>query len=335
MTTKITYKNIVKIAEKIKLYVEKNQILPGTVTVDNATFTYIDAAYLFSQAVRNPGKNVNLVKCNKAPDPSGSTVDLQLNVAQYKSLAKNLYDFMSNPKHHRLPNYLEYSGKQIKQRVFIYSFAKIIVFYSKEKRLPTSCKFKTSETVAKSTASSTSNSQKTTTSKKKHGHATKSGCDNRGQNTSVYCGPHSLQECIRNLTGKIIKQSQLAAWAGTGSGGTDHVGLETAVAKASKTLGVKLTCKWYNFSDLGWDGINKILKSDNKDCVIHNLYRNKWGHYEVINSINGSNIKVQNSLGDKCSQGCYCGYVEDRSSSEFKSYINGISQKSVLVISRG
>ena len=26
MTTKITYKNIVKIAEKIKLYVEKNQI---------------------------------------------------------------------------------------------------------------------------------------------------------------------------------------------------------------------------------------------------------------------------------------------------------------------
>lgn len=169
---------------------------------------------------------------------------------------------------------------------------------------------------------------------KKYGHATSPGCDNRGQNNSVNCGPHSMQEVIRNLTGKVIKQSTLAAWAGTGSGGTDHHGLETAIAKAAKQLGVKFTVKWYNFSDLGWNGIDKIIKSNNQDCIIHNCYRLKWGHYEVVNSISGSNVKVQNSLGNQGCGSCYCGYVEDRSATEFRNYINGISQKSVMVITR-
>lgn len=170
---------------------------------------------------------------------------------------------------------------------------------------------------------------------KKYGHATKSGCDNRGQNNGVYCAPHSMQEIIRNLTGKVISQSTLASWAGTTSSGTGHGGIESAIAKAAKYLGVNLSCRWYNFSELGWDGINRILNSNNQDCIIHNLYRLSDGHYEVINSISGSNVKVQNSLGDRCSGGCYCGYVENRSTSTFRSYINGISQKSVCVITRG
>lgn len=331
--TEIKFKTIVKISKKIKTYVEKETKLPGKVTVDNATYTIQDAAYLISKAVQNPGKSVKLIKCSLAPKPSGETVDLKLTQTSYQSLAKKLSNFMSKKENKRLPNYLSGFGKKIKQRVFIYSFAKIIVFYDTEGRLPKTCGFKTSEVTKKATSTSTSSSAKKA-SKKKHGHATKHGCDNMGQNNSVKCGPHSMQEVIRNLTGKVIKQSTLASWAGTTSSGTDHQGLETAIAKASKQTGVKLTCKWYNFSSLGWSGINKILKSSNKDCIIHNLYRNKWGHYEVINRISGSNVKVQNSLGDKCNGGCYCGYVEDRSTSEFKSYINGISQKSVLVITR-
>lgn len=170
---------------------------------------------------------------------------------------------------------------------------------------------------------------------KKYGHATESGCDNRGQNNGVYCGPHSMQECIRNLTGKVIPQSTLASWAGTTSGGTDHEGIETAIAMAAKKLSVELNCKWYNFSDLGWNGIKKILESNNQDCIVHNLYRDQWGHYEVVNKIYDSYCDVQNSLGDSCSSGCYCGYVEDRYLSTFQRYISGISQKSVLVITRG
>lgn len=169
---------------------------------------------------------------------------------------------------------------------------------------------------------------------KKYGHSTISGCDNRGQNTSYYCGCHSLQEVFRNLTGKVVKQSTIASVAGTTTSGTDHQGLNTAVAWFNKKYNFNLKVEWKNFSDLGWKGLEKLIKSDNKDFVIHNLYRNQWGHYEVVNNISGSNVKVQNSLGSSCSNGCYCGYVEDRSTSEFRSYISGISQKSVMVITR-
>ena len=102
---------------------------------------------------------------------------------------------------------------------------------------------------------------------------------------------------------------------------------------------MKLSVKWYNFSELGWTGIKKILASKNQDCVIHNLYRRNgdfgYGHYEVVNAVNDANINVQNSLGNQTCNGCYCGYIEYRTKSEFEYYINGISQKSVMVITKG
>ena len=175
----------------------------------------------------------------------------------------------------------------------------------------------------------TTNSNQSTV--KKYSHATKSGCDNMGQNNSVYCGPHSLQEVFRNLTGIVVPQSTIAGWCGTTSAGTSHAGLESGVAKFNSKYGKKLKVQWKNFSDLGWSGIDKIVKSSNQDCIIHNLYRNQWGHYEVVNAVS-SNVTVQNSLGSTCSSGCYCGYIEYRSQSTFTYYINGISQKSVMVI---
>ena len=78
--------------------------------------------------------------------------------------------------------------------------------------------------------------------------------------------------------------------------------------------------------------VKKVIDSNDKDCIIHNLYRNQWGHYEVINKVYDDYCDVQNSLGDTCSSGCYYGYVEERYLSTFRSYISGISQKSVMVI---
>lgn len=166
---------------------------------------------------------------------------------------------------------------------------------------------------------------------KKYGHSKTNGCDQMGQNTSYYCGCHSLQEVFRNLTGKEVPQKTIAKWAGTTSSGTGHDGLNTAVAMFNKKYKQNLTVKWKYFSDIGWKGVKKIIDSKNQDCVIHNLYRNRYGHYEVINKANEP-IRVQNSLGSKCSKGCYCGYEESRTQSTFKSYINGISQKSIMVI---
>ena len=168
-------------------------------------------------------------------------------------------------------------------------------------------------------------------SKKKYGHSTEHCCDDMGQNNGYYCGCHSLQEVFRTLTDIVVPQSTIAGWAGTTTSGTGHWGLETAVAKFNSKYGKNLKVQWFNFSDLGWSGIKDIINSNDKDCIIHNLYRDEWGHYEVINNV-GDEINVQNSLGSTCSNGCYYGYIEYRSQSTYRRYISGISQKSVMVI---
>ena len=320
MSKTFKWASIVAKAKETKARVEKEHKLKLFDGCNTAETTYI-----FNKAVLNPGKDVTLTRdYSNCKDCTGTGINKTLKKSQYKDCSSRLIKFMEDKsKGYKAPNYITFGSEKISVRLSAYICSKIILYYNNHTRLPDEVKVQNSVFYDKKEVN------------KKYGHATISGCDNRGQNNGVYCGPHSMQEVIRNLTGKVIPQSTLASWAGTGSGGTGHGGIETAIAKAAKQLDVKLTCKWYNFSDLGWNGINKILKSSNQDCIVHSLYRSTWGHYEVINSISGSNVKVQNSLGSYCSRGCYCGYVEDRSTSEFRRYISGISQKSVLVVTRG
>jgi len=143
-----------------------------------------------------------------------------------------------------------------------------------------------------------------------------------------------VQEILRNLTGVIISQDTLAEVIGTTYDGSDHDGINTSFAWFNNNYDYNLDVEWKNFSDLGWDGINDILESNNQDCGIHELYRDQYGHYTNFDEIYGDTIDVHNSLGDYCSSGCYCGYTENRSKSEARSYISGISQKSVIVVTR-
>ena len=319
---KVSKETIKKIANKVKTYVEENKKLPSTVVIDNVKYNWPQVWYILSWAVNNLNKDLselpNVIACK---NPTGDDINEDIKPEDYKKQASNIVKYIKENSW-KCPNYVTSikSKKRIAPNLSSYANARIIVWYYAHKALPNYCNFN-----SKAFSGST---------KSKYGHATKSGCNNMGQNNSVKCGPHSMQEVIRNLTGKIITQETLASWAGTGSAGTSHAGIETAMAKAGKELNVTFNLKWYNFSDLGWDGIKKILASKNKDCIIHNLYRNKYGHYEVVNAVNDSNINVQNSLGNSCSNGCYCGYIEYRTKSEFRSYINGISQKSVLVVTK-
>ena len=52
----------------------------------------------------------------------------------------------------------------------------------------------------------------------------------------------------------------------------------------------------------------------------------------MINKVYDDYCDVQNSLGDYCDYPAYYGYVEERYLSTFRSYISGISQKSIMVI---
>lgn len=327
--TKIKWNEIVKIAENIKKGVETNAKIPSVKGYSQAQLLYI-----MGEAVRNPKKDVEVRKVSPCPDCTGSGINTDLSESEYKKLAYNTNEWIRD--RNIAPNYTVHGKYMISNRLELYCFSKIVVWYDEHKKLPKTCLFNNNVfySNASSSSSSSKSSSSSTSSNKKYGHATKSGCDNRGQNTGYYCACHSLQEVIRNLYGIVVPQSTLASVMGTTTAGTGHWGIETAVAWFNKKYGKNLKITWKNFSDLGWSGIKKIVDSKNQDCIIHNLYRNQWGHYEVINNVS-SNINVQNSLGSFCANGCYCGYIEYRTQNEFRSYINGISQKSIAILTRG
>lgn len=342
--TKVKFKTIVKIANEIKKHVEKNYVLPGSVTVDGVKYSYTQAGYIIAKAVQSPGKDVELINVAKAPKKSGETVELKLTKAEYKEAAKILTDFIKSKK--RLPNYLKFKGKKIKQRVFIYSFAKIIVWYNKnENTLPKTCKFRTSETVKKSSDKSTTCTNPYTSKP----HYTGSGCNALGQCTSYYCGPHSIHQGLRKFGITSISESTLAGWAGTTTSGTDHDGLNTAIKKAAKKAGIDVDIKWYNFSDLGktvkerFAALAKMICKKNVFAFTHIGYQcsgecssgTVFGHYEMLDKIDVKNQEVRalNSLGNHCGSG-YCGHLQWRSFSLEAHFISNISQKSICVVTK-
>ena len=164
-----------------------------------------------------------------------------------------------------------------------------------------------------------------------HDYFTNQGGGYLGQKTGYTCGPHSLMQCIYRLTGEDVSEMDLASAAGTTTNGTDHQGLATALEWFNRRYGYNLKMTWKNFSEVGFEGTQQLI--DNGACFHHILYRNQYGHYEVPKWTNGDPIDVLNSLGSQCGNG-YCGYIEERTRYEHQSYISGISQKSVCIITR-
>lgn len=315
----MNYKEIVALATKIKNYIEEKGEFPKEAKINGKTINYGLYAYYFSNFITQGGKAITDKKVKNASNPNGEKINEVITESDYTNQAKRISKFIEEKGQAPSNVATVKSKKTVKVQDYIYAFAKIVVYYSNHTRFPANVRYE-------------SNIYKEPL--KKYGHATKSGCDNRGQNNGYFCGDHSLQEVIRNLTGIVVPQSTLASVCGTTTSGTDHDGLNTGVAWFNRKYGYNLEVSWKNFSDLGWKGIQKIINSNNQDCIVHNLYRNQWGHYEVINKVYDDYCEVQNSLGSYCSNGCYCGYVEERYHSTFRSYINGISQKSIMVITR-
>ena len=146
----------------------------------------------------------------------------------------------------------------------------------------------------------------------------------------------SLEEVAVDL-GYKVSQDELARVAGTTTAGTGHLGIETAIAHVGRKFNVKFNCYWKNLSDFkSWKELGELSCSKNASIGTHILYREEVGHYEKILTIDivRNIVKVINSLGNKCTSSCYCGYIEERSMSLEKRYISGISQKSILVIEK-
>ncbi|MBQ2654070.1 MAG: hypothetical protein IJF83_10980 [Methanobrevibacter sp.] len=324
------WKTIVSTSEKIKKQIEKDKTLPRISGYNNGELLYI-----LAKAVQTPNKDITDKEVENAPDPSGNNIHNNLTRNEYQKLAKSTVKWIDDKD--TAPNYTMYQKYNVSVKLQLYCYSKIIVFYHEHSNtLPLTCWFKYSDVA--NTQSNQSNNKKNTntptSSNKKYGRSTKTSCDNRGQNTGYYCACHMAQEIIRNLTGIVVPQSKIASIMGTTTAGTSHNGINTFFAWFNKTYNRNLQIEWKNFSEVGWNGLKKILESNNQDAGEHECYRDTWGHYTNFDKIYDNSVDVHNSLGSMCTSTCYCGYEENRSKSTAQRYLNGISQKSILIVTR-
>lgn len=275
-------------------------------------------AYYYCKCILNEKKNVKRVTQADAKNVTGQSVNITLTKKEYTDKMKKYCKWVED--HQSLPNYITIKDKKVKPKIWNAYVGYLFKVYYETGKLPANQPIKSN--IYNSSSSSTS----------LHSYLTNKGCSGMGQCTGYYCACNSLQQSFYRLTGIKVDEKTIAGWAGTTSDGTDHAGINTAVAKFNKKYNKNIKINWYNFSELSWTKISEFIK--NGAVFFHLLYRNKWGHYEPIQSV-GDSLKILNSLGNSCGSGTYCGYIESRSKSEQKSYINGISQKSVAVLTNG
>ena len=122
--TSYTYKQIVDNAKKCKANVESDYKI-GVST---------KWTYYFCQAIINPNKDIAKIDFEKAPQPSGSYISRQVDKDDYIKLAKTFVSFVKT--HKRLPNYLAYKSYKIRPALYTYAFARIVVYYNKNGKLP-------------------------------------------------------------------------------------------------------------------------------------------------------------------------------------------------------
>lgn len=335
-TTKQTISpaDIKTLAAETKAYIEKNKKIPAKLTINKKTYTYGQIAYILSFAVNNYKKAASVFAVKGAQKATGDTVKEKILTDDFKDIAKRTATYIAKNK--QCPNYAttKKSKKKLRARVFIYMLARVVNYLYIKGKLPVSAVVRSDYFSTKTTTTTTTT--KTTTTPKLYSYLTSEGCSGMGQCTGYYCGPNSLQQMFYRLTGIKVSESTIAGVAGTTTDGTDHEGLNTAVSWFNKKYNKNIKITWKNFSDLGsssserWSALKNYIK--NGAVFVHLLYRDQWGHYEVILEVRDNDLRILNSLGDYCSYPAYCGYIESRSKSEQLSYINGISQKSIAIL---
>ena len=335
---------IITEAKQIKEYIEKNRKIPLTNTFsEGSIYSIYTTSYLMANLIRNwINKDISktgVIIYNKTQYKD--TINEKILKQDYLKMIDKFIEYCKLNK--RVPTYIVSikSVTKVSFELFVYCLAKIIVYLAENNSYPNYCLFNKEDL-----QNNKSNSQ----NKDKNNNKVISncnnpykslpvnsnkGCDAMGQNTNYYCGVCALQKVLYKFG---IKESQknLASYAGTTSKGTSHQGLRTAIEYVARKHKVKLTVKEYNFSELGFEKLAKMICKPNVDAITHCYYRLQYGHYEKIRSIDVKNeqLEIMNSLGNRCNNGCFCGYIERRSFTIEKQYFKGISQKSIILITK-
>ena len=344
---KVKASSIMNEAKEIKGFVEKNHQLPKTCTLnDGQVFDIYDMSFMMASVLLNT--RVELWTFNKDIKKYGVAKyndklnNVKVSNSRYMDMVTRFVAY--SKKNGRVPSNIIVNGQYGASsfELFTYCLAKILAFFHEKHTLPSYCVFdkadlqgnaKTVTNTKKSATTSTSNSTKKVKLNCENPytsspHYLDKGCNQLGQCTGYYCGPHSIHQAIRKFGITKFTEKQIAQWCGTTTRGTDHYGVQTGIAKVGKEAGVKFTVQWKNFSDMGktdnerFINIAKLLCKSNIAIIWHIAYINggksttgkKFGHYEYIDKINISTeyVRALNSLGDRNSDGSYNGHLQDR-----------------------
>ena len=334
--------------KEIKKYIETNKKLPKYCTIEGNQYSPYTVAYLISRAILNlKADTFNVKAISKSNHGFSAKLSENCSKTTYLDMIGRFNDYCS--KNGRVPAYVVTIQNKSDFTTYLYGVCKILNYYKEKGTLPNSCLFtssyidvnKSSTTKTKTEPSKSTSSNSNMEVYTSSPHYTNTGCNNLGQCTSYYCGVHSVHQVLRKFGITKYNENKLAAWAGTTTAGTSHEGINTAISKASNG---NLKTKWVNFSSLGdntnarFKALGKLINRSDTDCIIHNLYRLRYGHFEVIHKIDHTNkiVYVLNSLGDKCGTQAYCGYIEKRSYTEFAKYIANTpgNQPSICLITK-
>lgn len=92
-------------------------------------------SYFFAKAIIKPKTNVNRIdNFKEASKPTGTHISRQISKNDYLDMAKRLIKYCETNK--KLPNYIRYGDYKIRTRLYCLMFAKVLVSYSKNNKLP-------------------------------------------------------------------------------------------------------------------------------------------------------------------------------------------------------
>ena len=345
-TVALSTGNIKSIATSIKNYIDKNKKLPSSVTINKVKYTWPQLWYIVAYEVNNIGKSLASVPNVKtSTKASGESIHEMISQSDFKDQAKRIVQYIK--QNGKAPNYVTSvkSKKKIRPKVSIDGLARVIVhYYNHNKVLPNNILFSTKRFKSSTPKTTDCTGPRYISSP----HFLTQGAGQLGQITPSTCGPHSCRQSLKKL-GVVVSESTLASWAGTVEGsGTDHDGINTAIAMAAKKAGVKIDVEWVNFSSLGsndaarFKALGELICQKNVAAFLHILYSgagdyydpdDECGHYEPLDRVNIETkyVRALNSLGSRDGYGYY-GHLQDRTFNLEAQYISGISQKSVCIL---
>jgi len=146
------------------------------------------------------------------------------------------------------------------------------------------------------------------------------------QDGSTWCALNAIQQVWKELFNIDLVESDLYKYGYTGSNGTGPAELKAILMALADKYKVKIKIETYNKKDISWDDIGVAVARADKAVFYHELYKNKWGHWDYCVSVCPKNIYMANSL-----QGVVIGYPK----ATMESWFSGItSDDSVYIVSR-